>query len=81
NRSVSNRTPEHNENEALSHTNSIDNITATFANRNHTSISIGGVTIGQDECYTVQTWQRDAAQSFTDPATANFTEIILYDVN
>src|SRR3989338_4731827 len=81
NYSVSNRTPEHNENEALSHTNKDDNITATFAttSTNHSSITIGSVVIGEDECFTLQTYQKDAAQTFADSTDANFTEIILYD--
>jgi hypothetical protein len=77
---VSNRTPEHDENIALNHTSVDDNITATFAsNTNHSAITIGTVVIGKDECYTIQTWQRDAAQSFSDSDEANFTEILLYD--
>ena len=79
NRSTSNRTPEHNENLALSQTSKDDNITATFAYRNHSSITIGSVEIGKDECYSVQTYVENNAQSFTDSNTANFTEIILYD--
>jgi hypothetical protein len=79
NRSVSNRTPEYNENVALSHTNKEDNITATFALRNHSSITIGSVVIGKDECYSVHTYIESSAQSYTDSDTGNFTELILYD--
>ena len=81
NYSVSNRTPEHNENEALSHTNKDDNITATFAttSTNHSSITIGSVVIGEDECFTLQTYQKDNAQVFADSDNANFTQVILYD--
>lgn len=76
---ASNRTPEHNENEALSHTGTYDNITATFVNTNHSALDIGAVAIGKDECYSIQTWQKDAVQSFTDSDNANFTQVILYD--
>ncbi|MBI3027280.1 hypothetical protein HYY70_04135, partial [Candidatus Woesearchaeota archaeon] len=62
--SKSNRTPEHNENIALSHTNKDDNITATFSKRNHSSITVGSVVIGKDQCFSLQTYQRDAAQVF-----------------
>src|SRR3989338_5778472 len=81
NYSSSNRTPEHDENEALSHTNADDNITATFAttSTNHSSLTIGSVVIGKDECFTLQTYQKDSAQTFADSTDANFTEIILYD--
>lgn len=77
--SKSNRTPEHNENIALSHTNKDDNITATFDLRNHSSITVGSVVIGKDQCFSVQTYQRDAAQVFSDSDNANFTQVILYD--
>jgi hypothetical protein len=75
----SNRSAEHDENEALGHTNRDDNITATFRNTNHTALTIGSVVIGKDECFSIQTWQNDNAQVFDDSANANFTEVILYD--
>ncbi len=75
----SNRTPEHNENQLLSHTNKDDNITKTFQYQNHSSIIVGSVVIGKNECFSVQTWQRDAAQTFSDSDNANFTEVLLYD--
>jgi hypothetical protein len=75
----SNRTPEHDENVALSHTGLDDNITATFTNTNHSSVVIGSQIIGKNECFTVQTYQRDASQVFADSDNANFTQIILYD--
>ena len=79
NRSLSNRTPEYNENVFLSHTSKNDNITATFDKRNHSSITVGSVIIGKDECFSLQTWQRDRQQVFDDSNNANFTQIILYD--
>lgn len=79
NRSFSNRTPEHNENLALSSTNKDDNITKTFDLRNHSSITVGSVVIGKDECFTVQTWQKGVQQVFADSDNANFTQVILYD--
>ena len=79
NRLNSNRSIEKIENSALSHTNKDDNITATFVKQNHTSITIGSVVIGKNECYSVQPYQRDAAQGYTDSNTANFTEVILFD--
>ena len=75
----SNRSAEETENAALSQTNKDDNITTTFALANHSAISIGGVTIGKNECFSVQTYQKDAAQVFADSNNANFTEVILYD--
>ena len=74
----SNRSAEKAENGALSHT-STDNITATFANANHSQIAIGAVVIGKNQCFSVQTWQRDRAQVFSDSDNANFTQVILYD--
>ena len=59
NRSASNRTPEYNENVALSHTGKDDNVTSTFSTRNHTSITIGSVVIGKDECFSLQTYQKN----------------------
>ena len=75
----SNRTPETLENAALSHTNKDDNITATFNKANHTAITVGTRAIGKNECFSIQTYQRDAAQVFADSATANFTQVILFD--
>ena len=75
----SNRSPEHDENVALSHENINDNITATFVNTNHSSIRVGDIVIGKDECFTVQTWQNGGEQSFSDSDNANFTQVLLYD--
>jgi hypothetical protein len=75
----SNRTPEHNENKFFSHTNSDDNITATFAKTNHSSVTVGTVVIGKDECFTLQTWKMDSQQVFADSDDAKFTELLLYD--
>jgi hypothetical protein len=79
NATESNRSAEEAENVVLSHTNKDDNITATFDKTNHSSLTIGSVVIGKDECFSVQTWQNDAAQVFDDSDDANFTEVILYD--
>ncbi len=78
-RSNSNRTPEHNENSALSHAGPDDNVTKTFTGTNHSSIIIGSRIIGKNECFTAQMFQRDAAQTYTDSDLANFTQILLYD--
>ncbi len=75
----SNRTPEHNENEVLSHTGLSDNVTATFSQTNHSQLTVGGVIIGKNDCYTAQTYQNDNPQTFIDSDDANFTEILLYD--
>ena len=75
----SNRTPETLENAALSHTNKDDNITATFNKANHTSITTGSRVIGKNECFSVQPYQKGAAQVFADSNNANFTQVILYD--
>jgi hypothetical protein len=75
----SNRTPEHDENVALSHTGADDNITATFTNTNHSSVSIGSQVLGKNECFTVQTYQSNSEQAFADSDNANFTQLILYD--
>ena len=79
NKASSNRTPEHNENIALSHTGVDDNVTKTFANFNHSSITIGSVIIGKNDCFSLQTYQKGAAQTFADSDNANFTQTILYD--
>ncbi len=79
NATESNRSAEHVENQALSHTNLDDNITATFTKTNHSSLTIGSVIIGKNQCFSVQTYQRDVAQVFADSDLANFTEVILYD--
>lgn len=75
----SNRTPEHNENIILSQTNKDDNVTATFRYKNHSSIEVGSRAIGKDECFSLQTWQRNAEQTFGDSDNANFTQVLLYD--
>jgi len=75
----SNRTPEHLENIVMSHTSLSDNVTATFTQTNHSSITVGGVTIGKDDCFTANTYQNNDAQVFADSDDANFTEILLYD--
>jgi hypothetical protein len=75
----SNRTVEERENFALSHTSVSDNITSTFRFANHSSVTVGSRTIGKNECFSIQTWQRDAAQAFSDSDNANFTQVILYD--
>jgi len=82
NKTSSNRTPEHNEEIALSHTSVTskdDNVTATFANFNHSELTIGGVVIAKNDCFSVQTFQKDAVQVFDDSDNANFTQVILYD--
>lgn len=75
----SNRTIEELENKALNHTSPDDNITATFTYVNHSQMVIGGVVIGKDECFSIHTWQKGAAQSYNDSDNANFTQLILYD--
>lgn len=75
----SNRSAEAAENAALSHTNKDDNITTTFSNTNHSSITIGSVVIGKNECFSAQTYQSGAAQVFANSNDANFTQVILYD--
>ncbi len=79
NATESNRSAEHVENQALSHTNLNDNITATFVYTNHSSITVGAVVVGKNQCFSAQTYQRDAAQVFADSDQANFTQVILYD--
>lgn len=75
----SNRSPEHNENLFLNHRNKDDNVSATFDKANHSAIEVGSIVIGKNECFSVQTWQKDNAQSFQDSDNANFTQVILYD--
>ena len=79
NRSNSNRSPEYIENVQLAHTGRDDNISRTFNALNHSAITVGSRIIGEDECFTIQTYQKDSAQVFDDSDNANFTEIILYD--
>lgn len=77
--SLSNRTIEERENAALGHVNQDDNITATFDRTNHSSVTIGSIVVGKNQCFTLQTWQNDNEQSFSDSDDANFTQIIMYD--
>ena len=79
NYSVSNRSAEVTESHILNHAAQDDHINATFSLANHTAFTVGARTIGQNQCFSVNTYYKDAAQSFTDPSTANFTEVILYD--
>lgn len=80
NASSSNRSAESKENSALSHSQTAeDNINATFSQTNHSSIVVGARTIGKNECFSVQTWQRDGTQTFADSDNANFTQVLLYD--
>ena len=75
----SNRSPEWYEQEALTQFARDDNITTTFNSRNHSAITVGSRVIPQNDCFTVVSYQKDAAQVFTDSIEANFSEIILYD--
>ena len=75
----SNRTVEERENLALSHISADDNITRTFRFANHSSLIVGAKTIGKNECFSLQTYQRDGPQTFSDSDLANFTQVILYD--
>ena len=67
------------ENAALSQANPDDNISATFTQTNHSSITVGNIVIGKNECFALQTWQKDNQQTFADSDSANFTEVLLYD--
>lgn len=76
---ASDRSAEEAENTALSHTTTDDNITSTFSVTNHSSLTIGSVVIGKNQCWSLNTYQNDGAQSFEDSDDANFTQVILYD--
>ena len=73
------RVVEEAENKAINHSNREDNITATFSLTNHSQIVVGSVIIPKNSCFSVQTWQKDAVQSFADSDSANFTQVLLYD--
>jgi len=61
------------ENVNLNHTNSQDNITATFSSSTHPGFFVGSVEIAQDSCgYVLNTYVNDAAQ------TSDFYEVALY---
>jgi hypothetical protein len=70
----SNRTIEDRENTALQHTR-LDNITATFSQRNHSSFDVGTRTITANSCYSIFPWVNDSSQS----TTTFFPEVLLYD--
>ena len=46
---------------------------------NHSQLTIGSVVLAKNTCFSVHTWQRNAAQVFSDSDNANFTQTILYD--
>ncbi len=71
-----NRTIENNENQAMLHTR-LDNITATFSQKNHTSFSVGTKSFPANYCYSVRTYVNDTNQDTTDSIL--FPEIIMTD--
>ncbi len=63
----------------MSHTGLEDNITSTFRYTNHSQVVVGSTIIPKNSCFSLQTWQRDSPQTFSDSDNANFTQVILYD--
>lgn len=61
------------ENTAMSHNNTYDNITATFSDTTHNPFWVGGVSIGQNECPTLNTYVDNSTQD------TDFEEMALYD--
>ena len=53
---ANNRNVSEYENYRLNHTNADDNITATFASRNHTSFYVGDLQIPDNDCYSIHTY-------------------------
>ena len=62
-----------NENIALNHTNSGDNITITFSDTTHDGFFVGGVEITQDTCPSLHTYVNSESQS------TNFQQVALFD--
>ena len=63
-----------NEEIAINHTNNPDdNISATFATKDHNTLYVGSIEIPQDSCYSIHTYVNDTNQS------TNFEEILLHD--
>ena len=74
NATPTNRTIEDNENSALSHTR-LDNITATFSQRNHSAVQVGDTIIAANPCYAIRPFVNDTNQT----ASTYFDEVIMYD--
>ena len=62
------------ENSLLNHTGVSDNISATFANRSHSSFTVAGNTIGANSCPALRTYVNNVTH-----ADMNFTELALFD--
>ncbi|MBS3110444.1 hypothetical protein J4227_07995 [Candidatus Woesearchaeota archaeon] len=62
-----------NENQAINHTQSVDNISTTFSQQEHGSFYVGTNYIGNNTCYSVHTYVNSSAQS------SLFEEVVLYD--
>jgi len=60
------------ENYLLNHTNSGDNVTATFSDSTHSSFNVGTTTISSNSCPTTNTYKNNATQD------TNFEEIVLW---
>lgn len=69
----SNSTHIRNEELALNHTNSNDNISSTFSIKSHNPFYIGNSLIAQNSCFSIHTYVNDTSQS------SNFEEVLLYD--
>lgn len=62
-----------NENVEMNHTNSQDNITATFDDTTHSAFTVAGNSISADSCPTLNTYVNNASQD------TSFEEVALWD--
>ncbi len=74
NGNYSNKTIINREDASMQHTR-LDNITATFNQRNHSSFMVGDRLISQDSCYSVFTFVNNSRQT----STTYFEEVLLFD--
>jgi hypothetical protein len=70
---TTNRSVEEYENQEMNHTSIADNLTATFAQRDHSSFYVHHRQIQEDSCYAIHTYVNDTPQS------TDFEEVLLYD--
>lgn len=68
-----NRSVEEYQNIVMNHTSVNDNITATFAQRDHSEFYVHQKTFNEDTCYSIHTYVNDTPQS------TDFEEVLLYD--
>ncbi len=63
------------ENNLMEHSSSEDNITKTFSNQDHDPFTAAGVSISENDCYSLRTYVENNTQSVTE----YFEEVALFD--